>query len=480
MNSNSKNYEAVIGLEVHAQLSTKSKLFCSCAASFGAAPNSQTCPVCLGHPGALPSPNKKAIEFTVLAGLATNCKINPFSEFARKNYFYPDLPKGYQITQSDYPICENGYLTIRDENKHQKKIGLERIHLEEDAGKLIHTENSTLIDYNRCGIPLIEIVSRPEISTPEEAQLYLLKLKQLLSYLNISDCNMEEGSLRCDANISVREAGLSDYGTRTEIKNLNSFNNVKQALAFEIDRHISILQNGNVVSQQTLTWDPESKQTQLLREKEGSEDYRYFPEPDLRPVKISDKWLTEIKSQLVELPDQKSKRFSELYQLSDYDINLLTSETKLADYFEELVHLTGEPKNSANWILGEVLHLLNENNISISDFNLTPQRLAGLIKLFSTGEINQAAAKTIFNKMVDDPRPAESILKELGLAQISDQNMLEKIIDKIITEYPDQVKQYQNGKINIIGFFMGKVMQATSARANPELTKSILTEKLKD
>ena len=472
-------YEAVIGLEVHAQLLTESKAFCGCSTKFGNEPNSNVCPVCLGHPGVLPVLNKKVVEFTVLMGLATNCKINKHSIFARKNYFYPDLPKGYQISQYEEPICENGFIEITSKNSLSKKIGITRIHMEEDAGKSIHDQcSSTLVDINRCGVPLMEIVSEPDIRTPEEAYLYLNKIKQIVQYLGICDGNMEEGSLRCDANISVRLKGDKEFGVKTEIKNMNSFRNVERAIDFEINRQIDLIEDGEKIVQETLLWDADSNEAFPMRSKEEAHDYRYFPDPDLLPVIVNDEWIKEIESMLPELPEAKLKRFITEFSLPVYDAEILTQSKYLADYYETVTSVTKDYKSASNWIISEVLAVVNEKKIDILDFPITPVNLGKLINLINDGTISGKIAKEVFNLVLIDNSNPELIVKEKNLIQISDAGEIELIIKKIIDTNPDQVQEYRSGKEKVFGFFVGQVMKQSKGKANPKLVNEILKKKL--
>jgi len=472
-------YEAVIGLEVHAQLLTDSKIFCSCSTKFGNDPNSNTCPVCLGHPGVLPVLNKKVIEYTVLMGLVTDCRINEHSIFARKNYFYPDLPKGYQISQYEEPICENGFIEVYPKDGSSKKIGITRIHMEEDAGKSIHDQsNSTLVDVNRCGVPLMEIVSEPDIRTAEEAYLYLSKIKQVVQYLGICDGNMEEGSLRCDANISVRLKCESEFGVKTEIKNMNSFRNVERAIEFEINRQIELIEDGERVIQQTLLWNADANEAYPMRSKEEAHDYRYFPDPDLLPVLVDEKWKTEIAKTLPELPDVKLKRFVSEYSLSVYDSEILTQTKSLADYYENIISFTDDYKTASNWLISEVLAIVNDKKIGISDFTITPVNLGKLINLIKDGTISGKIAKEVFTIMLENNSDPEVIVKEKNLVQISDTSEIEAIIQKIIDANSGQVEEYRSGKEKVFGFFVGQVMKESKSKANPKLVNEILKKRL--
>ena len=474
------NYEAVIGLEVHAQLLTNTKIFCGCSTKFGNPPNTNVCPVCLGHPGVLPVLNKKVVEYSVLMGLATNCLINEESIFARKNYFYPDLPKGYQISQFDKPICEFGYVEVEAENKTKKKIRIKRIHMEEDAGKSIHDQGeATLIDLNRTGVPLMEIVSEPDINSAKEAYQYMHKLHQLVTYLGICDGNMEQGSLRCDANISVRKKGESELGTRTEVKNMNSFRNVERAINYEIERQIDILEDGGQIIQETLLWNADKGKAAPMRGKEEAHDYRYFPDPDLMPVLVDDKWKGEIQNSMPELPDKKRRRFIDEYNLSIYDAEVLTSNKDIADYFEEVLQETNQFKIVSNWVMGEVSAYLNEKKISINEFPIRPKNLGKLINLIQKNVISGKIAKDVFMDMLDGDKDPEQIIKEKNLVQISDTSEIEKIIDSILDKNPSQVKQYLSGKEKVFGFFIGQIMRETKGKANPKIVNEMLREKLK-
>lgn len=476
---NSK-FEAVIGLEVHAQLSTVTKIFCGCSTNFSSEPNSNVCPVCLGHPGVLPVLNKKVVEYAVMMGLATNCTINKKSILARKNYFYPDLPKGYQISQFEFPICENGFIEVSD-NGSIKRIGITRIHIEEDAGKSIHAPGSeTYIDVNRCGVPLIEIVSEPDMNSPKEAYEYLTKIKQLVKYLGICDANMEEGSLRCDANISVRPIGQKEFGTKTEIKNLNSFRNVEKALSYEIDRQIELLEDGEKVIQETLLWDVDLNEAIPMRSKEEAHDYRYFPDPDLMPIEISSDWEKELKSNLVELPDVKRKRFIDSFLLPEYDAEILTQTKGLASFYEDVIRETSDYKSASNWIMSDVLGVLNDRKIEIADFPISAVNLARIINLINTGIISSKIAKEIFPIMLDSNSNPEEVVKEKNLIQISDTDLISKVIDKVLNDNKDQVKMYLAGTEKVFGFFVGQVMKETKGKANPQIVNELIKSKLKD
>lgn len=472
-------YEAVIGLEVHAQLLTDSKLFCGCSTKFGNAPNTNVCPVCLGHPGVLPVLNKKVVEFTTLMGLATNCTINERSIFARKNYFYPDLPKGYQISQYEEPICEHGFVNITLPENSYRRIGLTRIHMEEDAGKSIHDQGSeTSIDVNRCGVPLMEIVSEPDIRTSQEASLYLQKIRQIVQYLGICDGNMEEGSLRCDANISVRLVGETKLGTKTEVKNMNSFRNVERAINFEIDRQIEIIEDGGRIVQQTLLWDPDKGEVRSMRSKEEAHDYRYFPEPDLLPVVVNEAWKNEIAKNLPELPETRKQRLTEKYNLPEYDAEILTQSRSLADYYEEVITVTDDYKSASNWVMGDVLKVLNEEKLDIRDFSLSPQNLGQLINLIKNGIISGKIAKEVFPEMIQGNKNPEDIVKSKNLVQISDTTEIERMIESILDSRPKEVQEYVEGKEKVFGFFIGQIMKESKGKANPKIVNEILRAKL--
>lgn len=472
-------YEAVIGLEVHAQLLTESKAFCGCSTKFGNEPNTNVCPVCLGHPGVLPVLNKKIVEYTVLMGLATNCKINERSVFARKNYFYPDLPKGYQISQYEKPICEHGFIPITLPDGSNYKIGLTRIHMEEDAGKLIHEQGyCTLVDVNRCGVPLIEIVSEPDIRTAEQAYLYLFSIRQIVQYLGICDGNMEEGSLRCDANISVRLKGEPKFGTKTEIKNMNSFRNVERAINYEIQRQIDILEEGGTIVQQTLLWDADKNMAFPMRSKEEAHDYRYFPDPDLIPVVVNSEWKAEIAAKMPELPAARKERFASQYNLPLYDASILTQEKALADYYENVVTITDDFKSASNWVMVDVLKVINEQKININNFTVSPENLGRLINLINDGTISGKIAKEVFPIMIQENKSPDEIVKEKNLVQISDTSEIEKIVKEILEKNVNQVKQYLEGSEKVFGFFVGQVMRETKGKANPKVVNEILRKQL--
>ncbi len=473
-------YEAIIGLEVHAQLLTDSKIFCSCSTQFGAEPNTQVCPICLGMPGVLPVLNKKAVEYTIKTGLALNCTISPYSRFARKNYFYPDLPKGYQISQYELPLCENGYLEITVDGE-KKRIRIKRIHLEEDAGKNIHDPSGySLVDFNRTGVPLMEIVSEPDIRSPKEAALYMKKLRTILRYLGVCDGNLEQGSLRCDANVSVRPLGSQEFGVKTEIKNINSFRFVEKALEYEIKRQIKLLSNGEKIIQETRLWDSSTGTTQSMRSKEEAHDYRYFPEPDLVPVLISEDWKEKIIKEMPELPDAKIMRFTRDYGLPLYDAEILTEEKSLAEWFEEAVKLGGKPKEISNWIMVELLRLLNEDGKDITSCNLKPSQLVELTHLVEKNVINRNIAKEVFEEMYKTGKSAETIVKQKGLTQISDDSIIIEVIKEVMDKNPKEVERFKKGEEKLIGFFVGQVMKLTKGKANPKIVNELVMKILKE
>ncbi len=472
-------FEPVIGLEVHAQLKTHSKIFCNCSTSFGAPPNTHTCPVCLGMPGVLPVLNKKVVEFSIRTAIATDCKIARKSRFARKNYFYPDLPKGYQISQYELPIAEFGHIDIEvDGNK--KRIGITRIHMEEDAGKLNHdpARPISMVDFNRTGVPLIEIVSEPDIRSPEEAGEYLRKLRSIVRYIDVCDGNMEEGSFRCDANVSIRPKGSETFGTRTELKNLNSFKHVEKAIHYEIKRQEALLEEGGTVVLETRLWNDANNRTTSMRSKEEAHDYRYFPDPDLLPIVIGDEWISKVKKDLPELPNEKKERFIKDYELPEYDANFLTSFRELAEYFEECVKVYAKPKPVSNWIMGSLMAILNAEGKSIKASPISARNLADLVKLIDEDIISGKIAKTVFEEMAKTDRTPKEIVEEKGLVQVTDTSAIEVIIDEVLSKNPDEVEAYKNGKTKLMGFFVGQVMKASKGKANPKIVNQILKDKL--
>lgn len=472
-------FEPVIGLEVHAQLKTKTKIFCNCSTAFGKAPNANTCPVCTGMPGVLPVLNKQAVTFAIKAGLATNCTINRESRFDRKNYFYPDLPKGYQISQYAKPIAEHGFLDI-EVDAGEKRIGITRIHMEEDAGKLIHDplRGKSMVDLNRTGVPLIEIVSEPDLRTAAEAGAYLRKLHAILKYIDVCDGNMEEGSFRCDANVSLRPVGQEEFGTRTELKNLNSFKNVEKAILYEIQRQTYVLEEGGQVIQETRLWDPAKNRTASMRGKEEAHDYRYFPDPDLVPLIVDDGWIQEVRISMPELPDEKKQRFIQEYSLSEYDAGVLTAGLDMANFFEETIKPLKNIKQAANWTMTTLMGMLNAKGIEISDSPVCAHGFSKLLGLLESSRINANAAKTIFEEMVETGKDPESIVKEKGLEQVSDQGELEAMVDEIIKENPEEVNAYRDGKTKLFSFFMGQVMKKTRGKADPKVVTPMLKSKL--
>ena len=473
-------FETVIGLEVHAQMKTKSKIFCNCTTAFGNAPNSNTCPICLGMPGVLPVLNKKVVEYAINLGLATNCQITKTNEFARKNYFYPDLPKGYQISQFDLPICEHGHINIKV-GEQEVRIGITRIHMEEDAGKLVHHDlkPKSFIDLNRTGTPLLEIVSEPDIRSPEQAVAYLKKIHAIVSYLDICDGNMQEGSFRCDANISLRPMGQKELGTRTELKNMNSFRNVQRALEFEIRRQRDLLLDGEEVTQATLLWDPDKNLTRAMRSKEEAHDYRYFPDPDLVPIVITDEWISKVANQLPELPDQRYKRFIDDLGLPEESATILTAERPIADYFEEALASFSKAKKLANWITTEVMReIKGDSAYTIKTFPVQPKQVANLLDLIDQGTISGKIAKTVFEEMISSGKDATTIVKEQNLEQTSDAGELQQIVQDIIIANPNQVSEFKAGKTKLLGFFVGQLMKASKGKANPQLANQLFSKEL--
>ncbi|MFT4414613.1 Asp-tRNA(Asn)/Glu-tRNA(Gln) amidotransferase subunit GatB [Fredinandcohnia humi] len=472
------NYETVIGLEVHVELKTKSKIFSGTPNEFGAAPNTLTSVVELGYPGVLPVLNRTAVEYAMRAAMALNCEVATDTKFDRKNYFYPDNPKAYQISQFDKPIGENGWIEI-EVNGEKKRIGITRLHLEEDAGKLTHSnEGYSLVDLNRQGTPLIEIVSEPDLRTPEEAYAYLEKLKSIIQYTGVSDCKMEEGSLRCDANISLRPVGQKEFGTKSELKNLNSFAFVQKGLEYEQTRQAEVLNAGGVIQQETRRYDEATKTTILMRVKEGSDDYRYFPEPDLVELYIDDEWKARVRAQIPELPDARKKRYMEELGLPAYDAAVLTVTKEMADFFEETVKNNADPKQASNWIMGEVSGYLNAEQKELHEIALTPAGLAGMIKLIENGTISSKIAKTVFKELIENGGDAETVVKEKGLVQISDEGALTKIIIEILDQNPQSIEDFKSGKGKAIGFLVGQVMKQTKGQANPQMVNKILVEEM--
>jgi len=475
-------YEPVIGLEVHVQLGTKTKIFCSCPVEFGAPPNTNVCPVCLGLPGALPVISRRSVELAISAGLALHCTINPFSRFARKNYFYPDLPKGYQISQYDQPLAEHGFLDIVTEAA-AKRIGVTRVHMEDDAGKSIHdgfkdSDAYTYVDLNRSGTPLIEIVSEPDMRSADEAYAYLTEMKQLLQFIGVSDCDMEKGQLRCDANVSVRSKGAPKFGTKVEIKNLNSFRYVKMAIEYEIERQAEIVESGGAIVQESRLYSVDAGRTVSMRSKEQAHDYRYFPEPDLVPLRVSDRWLHEVRSKLPELPAERRERFIREYGLREYDAQVLTLNRETADYFEAAAQVSGDGPATANWVAGDLMGLLKAANKDIPASPVPAAHLGELVALIGKGELSGKLAKEILPKMFDTGETPSIIMEREGLRQISDAGALEKIADEVLAANAKQVEQYKSGKTTVLGFLVGQVMKASRGQANPAAVNSLLKAKL--
>jgi aspartyl-tRNA(Asn)/glutamyl-tRNA(Gln) amidotransferase subunit B len=487
-------YEAVIGLEIHAQLLTDTKIFCGCSTKFGSGPNTQTCPVCTGMPGVLPVMNKKAIEYVVKTGLAVDCEISTYSRFARKNYFYPDLPKGYQISQYELPLCENGYVEISG-NGDKKKIGLTRIHLEEDAGKNIHegAASESFVDLNRAGVPLMEIVTDPDLRSPQQAVEFMKKLRAIVRYIDVCDGNMEEGSLRCDANVSVRPEGQAEFGVKTEIKNMNSFRFVEKAIDYEIKRHMKVLKDRGEIIQETRLWNSEKGITESMRSKEEAHDYRYFPDPDLMPIEFDNSWIEDLKAHIPELPNRKRERFIKEYSLAEDDVDFIVSERAAAEWFEEAVRLGSNPKTVCNWMKGELMRLLNEDNISIDECPLEPKQLVDLLKHIDKGTISGKIAKTVFEEMYNRNKnlilkaspialkiavSADVIIKEKGLVQISDKAGIEAIVDEVLNKNPEEVERFKAGEAKLMGFFVGQVMKETKGKANPKIVNELIRKKI--
>lgn len=471
------NYEIVIGLEVHAELSTNTKIYCSCTTEFGGQPNTHVCPICLGLPGSLPQLNKKVVEYGVKAGLALNCKIHNISRMDRKNYFYPDNPKNYQITQDEIPLCYDGFIEIELENGEKKKIGIQRIHIEEDAGKLLHTAAGTLVDYNRAGVPLIEIVSHPDLRTPEEATLYLQKLKSILSSIGVSDVKMEEGSLRCDGNISIRPEGSSEFGVKSEIKNMNSFKALEKALNYEYERQLKAINSGERLLVETRRWDEAKGETIVMRNKEQANDYRYFPEGDLVALNVSEKWIEDIRSTIPELPYEKAERFVKEFEIPKYDAAVLTLSMALAEFFEASANISGDAKSASNWLMGDISRLMNEKNISAENLKFTPEDLAQLIKLINSGTISNNIGKKIVEEMFNTGKNPNTIVEEKGLVQDNDEGAIREAVIRVLQNNPKAVEDFKSGK-RIVGFVVGLVMKETKGKANPQIANKLVEEEL--
>lgn len=475
-----KQYETVIGLEVHVELATKTKIFCGCSTAFGGAPNTHTCPVCTGMPGSLPVLNKKVVEYATAVGLATNCTITQNCKFDRKNYFYPDNAQNYQISQLYLPICRNGNVDIELEDGTTKQIRIHEIHMEEDAGKLVHDdwEDVSLVDYNRSGVPLIEIVSEPDMRSAQEVIAYLDKLRLIVQYLGVSDCKLQEGSMRADVNLSVREVGSTEFGTRTETKNLNSFSAISRCIENEIARQIDLLESGQKVIQETRRWDDNKEYSYAMRSKEDAQDYRYFPDPDLVPVSISDEWLESIRANQPEFKSEKMKRYKEEFGIPDYDINIITDSKKLADIFEATTAICNKPKKVSNWIMGETMRLLKEKDMDVTDISFSPENLAKLIELVEAGSINNSVAKEVFAKVFDEDIDPDKYIEENGLKQVNDEGALKATVEKVIADNPQSVEDYRNGKKQAIGYLVGQTMKAMQGKANPGMVNKLLQELL--
>lgn len=475
-----KEYETVIGLEVHVELATKTKIFCGCSTEFGGAPNTHTCPVCTGMPGSLPVLNKQVVEYAMAVGLATNCTITQNCKFDRKNYFYPDNPQNYQISQLYLPICRDGKVEIELENGEKKYVRIHEIHMEEDAGKLIHDEwdDTSMVDYNRSGVPLIEIVSEPDMRSADEVIAYLDKLRMTIQYLGASDCKLNEGSMRADVNLSVREVGAKEFGTRTEMKNLNSFKAIARAIENEKNRQIDLIEEGKEVVQETRRWDDNNGYSYAMRSKEDAQDYRYFPDPDLVPIIISDEWILDVKNKQPELRDERKARYISEYNLPEYDASIITGSKKLADIFEETNKECNNPKKVSNWLMVETMRLLKENNMDDTDIKFSPANLAKLIKLTDDGKINSSVAKEVFEKIFAEDIDPEKYVEEKGLVMDSNEDDLKEIVSKVIAENPQSVEDYHNGKTKAIGFLVGQTMKATGGKANPGMINKLLKELL--
>ena len=477
----SKQYETVIGLEVHVELATKTKIFCGCSTAFGGAPNTHTCPVCTGMPGSLPVLNKQVVEYAMAVGLAANCQINQYCKFDRKNYFYPDNPQNYQISQLYLPICHDGWVEIETESGIKKKVGIHEIHMEEDAGKLVHDEweDCSLVDYNRSGVPLVEIVSEPDMRSSEEVIAYLEKLRTTIQYLGASDCKLQEGSMRADVNLSVREMGTGEFGTRTEMKNLNSFKAIARAIEGERERQIELLEAGKKVVQETRRWDDNKESSHAMRSKEDAQDYRYFPEPDLVPIVISQEWIDRVKKRQPEFREEKLKRYKKEFDIPQYDAEILTESKHMADIFEETTALCGKPKKVSNWLMVETMRLLKEHNMESEDITFTPENLAKLIELADVGTINSSVAKEVFDHVFEENVDPEKYVEEHGLKTVNDEGALIEVLEKVIADNPQAVVDYKGGKEKALGALVGQTMKAMKGKANPGLVNQKLREMLK-
>ena len=475
------SYEIVMGLEVHIELSTKTKIFCSCSTEFGGEPNAHTCPICMAMPGTLPVLNEKVVEYAVKAGLATNCEISRNSKNDRKNYFYPDLPKSYQISQFDKPLCEHGYIEIEDDDGNPKKIGITRIHIEEDAGKLNHDEfgGGSLVDLNRAGVPLIEIVSEPDLRSAGEVDRYLKKLKSILEYIEVSDCKMQEGSFRADVNVSVRKKGQAEFGTRTEMKNMNSFRAIARAIEYESERQIDVLEDGGKIDQETLRWDDVSGKTFSMRDKEDAQDYRYFPEPDLVAIRLSEEYIENIKNNLPEMPESRRARYINEFNLSEKDANLLTNSKHLSNMFESAEKICGNAKAVANWLLSDISRILNEKEMEPSDIPFTAEHLAKLVELIDKGTISSAIGKKVVTELFENPEDPQKIIETKGWIQISDEGAIKEVVLKVLENNPQSVSDFKAGKDKALGFLVGQAMKETKGKANPQMLNKMFLEELK-
>lgn len=472
-------YEVVIGLEVHTELSTETKIYCGCTTEFGGQPNTHVCPVCMGLPGSLPHLNKKVVEYAIKAGLALNCSITKYGRMDRKSIFYPDCPKNYQTTQDELPICRDGFIEIELEDGSTKKIEIERIHIEEDAAKLLHTTVGTLVDFNRSGVPLTEIVSKPDLRSPKEAVQYLEKLKSIMTCIGVSDCKMEEGSLRCDANVSVMKKGSNVFGVRTEIKNMNSFKALEKAINYEVDRHIKAIESGKTLIQETRRWDDTNNTTVVMRSKEFANDYRYFPEGDLVTLNIDDEWIEEIRKTIPELPYEKEQRFIEQFKIPKYDAGVLTLTMSMADFFEKVAEISGDAKSASNWLMGDISKVMKENAVWIDDLKFTPKQLGSFIKLINAGTISNTIGKKIIVDMFNTGKSPKTIVEEKGLIQNSDKGAILEVVKKVLDSNAKSIEDYKNGKTKVLSFLVGIVMKETKGKANPQIVNKLMNEEMK-